>query len=72
VISSAPQQVGLDALDGAEEAESQTLMLDAALAARGLSPAELFEVLANSMISVIEGATTPRETRQASDRLSRP
>ncbi|TYL55475.1 TetR/AcrR family transcriptional regulator [Nocardioides sp. BGMRC 2183] len=68
-ISSALQEVGTTSdRDGEDGDESPTPMLDAALKGRGMSSAELFEVMANSMISIIEGAVQLKETRKASRR----
>lgn len=70
-ISSALQEIGADDSGQDEDGESKTPALDAAVKARGISPGGLFEVMANSMISLIESAVQVQETRRASERLSR-
>ncbi|GAA1518437.1 TetR/AcrR family transcriptional regulator [Nocardioides humi] len=68
-ISSALQEVGNAGGAADEESgQSETPALDAALKARGMSSTELFEVMANSMISIVEGAVQLKETRRASKR----
>lgn len=66
-ISSALQEVGLAAPASGED-ESATPSLDAAREARGLSSAELFEVMAASIISTVERAMEVEETREAPER----
>lgn len=66
-ITSALQENGL--VDTAGQ-ETQTPSLDAAMRGRGMETGELFEVMASSMISIIESAIQLKETRAASGRFS--
>ncbi len=68
-ISSALQEVDQASAAVEAGAESETPYLDAALQARNLSSAELFEVMVSSMISIVEGAVQLKITRDASKRL---
>ncbi|MFC9557849.1 TetR/AcrR family transcriptional regulator [Rhodococcus sp. NPDC056960] len=71
-ITSALQEIGPPRAPSSPKAlESLTPNLDAARKARGMSSSELFEVMANSMISVISGAIQLKETRRAAKRMSR-
>lgn len=64
-VSSALQEVGVASSSVPEEAAAVAPTLQKALAARGLSAAELFEVMASSMISMIESTIQLRETQSA-------
>lgn len=65
-VTSALQEVGVASALG--ERDVPTPQLDAAREARGMESSELFEVMANSMVSLIEGTIQLKETRLASQR----
>lgn len=64
-ITSALQEVGLVGPVEPEGGETATPHLHAALQARGMSTEELFEVMASSMISIIESSIQLKEARES-------
>ncbi|MEF9901663.1 TetR/AcrR family transcriptional regulator [Streptomyces sp. P9-A2] len=69
-ITSALQETGTTGPVEDENGEITTPSLYAALDARGMSSEELFQVMASSMISIIESTIQLKETRLAAERLS--
>lgn len=66
-ITSALQEVGMATTNEEEWRHVvPTPALDQAMKERGMTPAELFEVAVNAMISIVESAVQLRETRKAS------
>ncbi|WP_081239521.1 TetR/AcrR family transcriptional regulator [Streptomyces viridosporus] len=69
-ITSALQETGKAGPTEGEDGEVATPSLHAAVEARGMSSEELFQVMASSMISIIESTIQLKETRLAAERLS--
>ncbi|GAA4752841.1 hypothetical protein GCM10023350_42690 [Nocardioides endophyticus] len=67
-ITSALQEVGLVGPAEPEGSELATPHLHAALKARGMSTVELFEVMASSMISIIESSIQLKDARKSNGR----
>ncbi|GAA0928723.1 TetR/AcrR family transcriptional regulator [Streptomyces thermoalcalitolerans] len=70
-ITSALQEIGQNGLLEDEDGETTAPVLHAAVEARGMSSEELFEVMASSMISIIESTVQLKETRLAAERLAK-
>lgn len=70
-ITSALQETGQASLLEGTDSETTVPALHAAVEARGMSSEELFEVMASSMISIIESTVQTKETRLAAERLSK-
>ena len=70
-ITSALQEVGMAETTEGEDGETTTPALKAAQEARGMSPEEIFQVVASSMISIIESAIQLKETRLANEQAAK-
>ncbi|MFI8089462.1 TetR/AcrR family transcriptional regulator [Streptomyces sp. NPDC086080] len=69
-ITSALQETGMSGSEKEENGDDATPSLDAALEARGMSSEELFQLMASSMLSMIESTIQLKETRLAAERLA--